>query len=343
MKKWLSLLVTLVAVIYRDSFTSPFFQDDRILLNLPLTPIANFPYRPLSQPIFYQLNYVLFGLNPLGFHLVLFLFFTGTVFLIFSLAKQILKTDLKAFVATVFYAANISLFANFYWIATSYFTVGAFFFFLTIYLYLHKKALAAFLSFLLALGSNEMAFILPIIFLLLGWFRTFWPKSLWLYFLFLPVLLVGRLVLGLPQAVDYTLSLNFLPTLRWYLFRALNLPEGVQRTTSPALYFVFVIFILLFVVSLLRYRKISFRLLIFGLAFFLLGALPFFFLPGHMSSYYLTIALFGPALIFGEIVSGKKLTALILVSYLALTVLGLEFLSQTHWIILKNTGPIGKF
>lgn len=85
------------------------------------------------------------------------------------------------------------------------------------------------------------------------------------------------------------------------------------------------------------------KLILFGAAFFVLSALPFFFLPNHMSSYYLTMALFGPALIFGKFIQGKKLTILVCLGYLLLTILGLKFLSHTHWIILKNTGPIGKF
>lgn len=85
------------------------------------------------------------------------------------------------------------------------------------------------------------------------------------------------------------------------------------------------------------------KLILFGGAFFVLSAMPFFFLPNHMSSYYLSMALFGPALIAGEILKGRKLIILFCLLYLLLTLLGLNFLSQTHWIILKNTGPIGKF
>lgn len=85
------------------------------------------------------------------------------------------------------------------------------------------------------------------------------------------------------------------------------------------------------------------KLILFGAAFFVFGALPFFFLPNHMSAYYLTIALFGPALIAGNVIKSKKLIILFFLGYLLLTIFGLQFLSATHWIILKNTGPIGKF
>lgn len=231
MKKWLSLLILLIAVIYRDSFISPFFQDDKILLNLFFWPTANFPYRPISQALFYHVSYFLFGLNPLGFHLIIFIFFAGTVILIFELAKYFLHDENKAMVATFFYALNISLFANFYWIATSYFTIGAFFFFLTIHFYTKKKWLFTAGAFLLAFGSNEMALVLPVIFLMINWLENSWPKWWWVFLVSLPILFWLRILIGFPQANDYTLAFDgrVIATFRWYLIRTLNLPEGVLR------------------------------------------------------------------------------------------------------------------
>lgn len=346
MKKWLSLLVILVALVYRNSFTSPFFQDDLVLLNLAkrgnfLQPIANFPYRPVSQPIFYWFSSSLFGANPVGFHWLLFLFFIGTLILVFKIAGVLLKDNKQAIFAAFFYATNVSLFANFYWIATSYFTIGAFFFFLTIYFYLSKKPIPCLTSYILAIGSNEIALMLPFVFILVGWFKNFWPRELWLYFVTLPAVVLWKLVIGLPTTSDYALSLNFLPTLRWYFFRAINFPESIQRVSSVVIYFPFIIFLTLLLFSLARVRDL--RLIVFSVVFFLLSALPFFFLPSHMSSYYLTMALFGSAILFSRVTNLGKLGFVAAACYLLVTILGLDFLSQTHWIILKNTGPIGQF
>lgn len=343
MKKWLSLLLVLVALVYKDSFTSPFFQDDKILLGLPLTPISNFPYRPVSQAIFYSLSQSLFGLNVFYYHLALFLAFVATIFVIFRLAKLLLKDRSKALVATFFYALNISLFANFYWVATSYFTIGALFFFLTILFYLEKKTLLTIVTYLLALGSNELAFVLPLIFAAFGWYLNSWPKRLFGFLVSLPILLWPRLLIGLPQAVDYSLSVGqSLATFRWYAIRVLNFPEGIQRSSDYLLIAAGIVAVSVFIVSFWRHRP-NFRLLTLGGIFFVLAACPFFFLPQHMSSYYLTMALFGPALVVGETVTNRKLLIVFLATYLLLTIRGLDFLRQTHWIILKNTGPIGQF
>ncbi|MCL4389950.1 MAG: hypothetical protein M1484_01200 [Patescibacteria group bacterium] len=343
MKHWLSVLpiILLTAFVYRASFTAPFFQDDKILLNLAtggnlFAPIPNFPYRPISQALFYKICFFFFGLNPLGYHLALFAFFVGTVILVFLLAQRFLDSWTRAWLVAFFYALNVSLFANFFWIATSYFSIGGFFFFLTIWLYFQKNAWPALVSFILALGSNEIAFVLPLILIIASWFQNYWPKKLGLFVGLLPIFLGLRLLVGLPTAGDYSVGLNFLSPLRWYSLRAFNLPEGVDRA-GPVFYLLFVALLAMLLVSLKNRR-----LLIFGAGFFLVGALPFFFLPAHMSSYYLTIALFGPALIFGGLVRAK-LVSLFVGVYLLLTIFGLDFLSRTHWIILKNTGPIGQF
>lgn len=238
MKSWHKILLLAIsaAILYRDSFTSAFFQDDKILLGLAnsnnlFTIIPNFPYRPISQALFYRISYLVFGLNPLGYHLVLFAFFVGSLILIFQLAKFFLHDENKSLVTVFFYAFNISIFANFYWIATSYFTIGAFFFFLTCYFYIKGKPLLTAVSFALALGSNEIALVLPIIFLAINWLEKSWPKWSWFFLISLPVLLWLRILIGLPQANDYSLVFDsrIIASLRWYLIRALNLPEGVLR------------------------------------------------------------------------------------------------------------------
>lgn len=238
MKSWHKFILIILGVIilYRDSFTSAFFQDDKILLaiansNNPLGVIPNFPYRPISQEIFYRINYLIFGLNPTGYHLVLFAFFVGTLILIFKLAKFFLHDKNRALLTVFFYAFNVSLFANFYWIATSYFTIGAFFFFLTLHYFVKKKPIFTAIAYFFTLGSNEIALVLPIIFILINWLENFWPKWTWFFVVSLPILLWLRALVGFPQSNDYSLVFDskIIYPLRWYVIRALNFPEGVLR------------------------------------------------------------------------------------------------------------------
>lgn len=162
MKNWLKILIIicLTAFVYRDSFTSRFFQDDAILLKISQTvsvfnPIPNYPYRPVAIQLFYGPAFNMFGLNPTGYHIILFVAFCATVYFVYLIARELLGKSDPAIITAFFYALNISIFANFYWIANSYFSLGAFLFFATIYFYLKSGKLSLvffYLSFILALG-----------------------------------------------------------------------------------------------------------------------------------------------------------------------------------------------
>lgn len=364
MKIWLvrhSRILSLIAIclaaalIYRESFLSPFFQDDKFYLNLKFPtdffrPIPPVHYHPISNQLFYTLSQLFFGYNYLGFHLVLFVFFCATIIVIANLSQIFLKDRLKSLLVAFFWGLNVSLFPNFYWVAISYFVLGAFFFFSSLYYFLlpgKKSLIISFILFLLSLGSNELGFIFPAIVLLFCWYRNFsWKRAL-PFVVITPILFFLRTKLvRIASSSDYTFQFNstFFATIRWYIFRILNLPEGVQRS-NIIIYIMFAIFVIFLLISLISYLRNPARnpkLLFFSTMFFLLCGLPFYFLPNHMSSYYMTYALFGPALVYSQIIN-RKLLLPIIVIYIGLTFLGLDFLSHTHWIILKNTGPIGKF
>jgi hypothetical protein len=128
-------------------------------------------------------------------------------------------------------------------------------------------------------------------------------------------------------------------TFRWYVLRSLNLPEAVKFSADWFFTGAFGLFLLT-----LFNKKIDWKLILTGVFWFVATLGIFIFLPNHMSAHYLTVALFGSSLIMSELLSkNKNILFLSLVLYLFLTVRGLEFLSKTHWIILKNTGPIGSF
>ncbi|OGG03952.1 hypothetical protein A2W14_05810 [Candidatus Gottesmanbacteria bacterium RBG_16_37_8] len=346
-------VILLTVILYWPSFSSPFFQDDVVVLRSKnisnfLTTLPKNRYYPVSVQLFYSFSKSVFGLNPFGFHLILFIFSSLSLFLIFSLARKILLDDKKAYLTVFFYAFNISLFANFYWVAVSYFVFGGFFIFLSLYFYWQKNFLTlSLISFVMALLSNELAFVYPFLLTITSWYFKKWSKSL-IFFLIIGFLyiLFKIFLIGFSTNTDYTLNFfGIFSTARWYLLRAFNLPEGIKFASDRSLLILFVIFLMFLLISFyyrLKSKKIDFRLYLFSLFWFLIGALPFFFLPMHLSSYYLTVALFGISLFFSNLLSeNPRILLLAILVYFLLTFRGLIFLSQTHWIILKNTGPIG--
>jgi hypothetical protein len=316
-KYWKGISLVLgLTVLYRDSFFAPFFQDDFILLNIAKTyglfePIANFPYRPLAIQFFYNLSS-----NPFVLHIVMFLFFSGGLFFVYKLTKNWFAVYLLAF--------NISLFPLFYWVATSYFTLAFFFVFAALYF-------GNIFLFILGLLTNELVVVFPVLFLLWSWFKNkIEVKKLLPYFIISAVYLPLRIIfIPFPKAVDYTIEIGkFLPTARWYALRIFNLPEGIRNNPQ-----ILVLFVILVLLVLFNFKNLNLRLLVFGGLWFFIGALPFFFLPGHMSAYYLTIALFGPVIFLSQTI--KKFKILFSVVYGVMAYLGLEFLKATHWIIIK--------
>lgn len=354
MKNWLKflLLLALVAFIYRDSFTSRFFQDDK--LNIEMAASRNFlavihganHYRPVSVQGFYILGELVSSGNPVGYHLLEFIFFAATLAFVYKTAFLLTHNSRQSGIITFLYGVNISLFANFFWIANSQFVIGGFFFFFSLLLFYFKKY--SWLSvpvFLLGLGSNEqilsLVLVLPVISYLL---KKPFPKYVYAALVVLAIFWIGLkiFVFGMPTNADYMISLNpptALATFRWYILRALNLPEGVKLTAD----WLFTAAWLVFLLSLIR-RKVNWKMILVGAFWFVATLGIFIFLPNHMSAHYLTVALFGSSLIISELlVKNRILLTGALALYLFLTIRGLDFLAHTHWIILKNTGPVGQF
>lgn len=333
-------------LLYRESFISPFFQDDFELLAKAkpenfFIPVPDFHFHPISNQLFYFTSKALFGQNVLGFHLLLFLAFILSLWILYLVSKLLLHSDKKALLSVFFFAFNISLFAYFYWVAVSYFVLGTFFFFLTIYLYL-KKNVWAYLAFLAALLSNELNFVLPGILILLSWYFRMWSKRLW-FFITIDLFFIGAklFLLGTPAEPDYKIVVNdqSFATLRWYLLRALNLPEGIRNGDNTVIFILFFALVALFLVSVachFKTQKPNWRLFALCAAWFIVGALPFYFLPNHMSAYYLSFSLPVVAVIFSHLFWPNKFILLSsLILYLSLAFFGLDFLSHTHWTILK--------
>lgn len=337
-------------VFYFPAFFGHFFQDDFLLLKLargnPLAILPHFPFRPVAIQLYFGLGLALFGQNPFGFHLLLFLFFLAGLYFAGEVTRHLFPNEITP--VLIFYAANVSLFPLFYWVATSYFTLALFFFFASLFLFLQKSRsslVGSILLFAAGLLSNEIILVTPVLFCLFLWLnhqKIPWRKIAWFVVVDLSYLLFRLGYTSAPLASDYRLdfSLRFLATFRWYFLRLFNLPEGIKIRGGAEIYFLFEFFVfIVFLRSIFLWQQGKFpgRYGLFALAWFFVGALPFFFIPGHMSAYYLTLSLFGPAVFLTKLFDQSKLLLLVLIVYLGLSLLGLSYLAQTHWIILRTT------
>ncbi len=356
---WLIILgiCASVGLFYLSSFSAPFYREDYefLLIQLPRDLFSAIPpvhYHPISIHLFYYFSKLAFGSSYGLYHLVLYLFYMGSFFFIYAIAREFLKSKTKAFLILILYGFNISFFPHFYWIAVSYFTIGSFFFFGAVYFFLKQKPWAAWATggFILAsLGSNDGSVVIFPLLYLLSWYQRFFPRRLIPATVLAGVFVVFRFfILKLPAEQSYSMHVDFriVKTIQWYILRALNLPEGIRFSGDLSLVILFGLLLLVLGLGFIREvgrGTLSKRLTIFGVLWFLIAGGPFFLLPDHMSAYYLTFAFLGFALIVVQLLNTKALMVVFLIIYFLMAVKGLTFLERTHWIILKTIGTPAKF
>src|SRR4030065_1319697 len=104
----LLLIILLSFVIFYPSLFSFYTNDDFFLLKISnaktITDVINFynlkqgpeglgMYRPLAMQSFFMLAWKIFDLNPLGLHVISFLFFFGIIYLVYALSKKLVDND----------------------------------------------------------------------------------------------------------------------------------------------------------------------------------------------------------------------------------------------------------
>ena len=341
MKKywWFWGICILIILIYHQTFGLYFFQDDFFSLNtsrvesfgewirlwLPNQNVVY--YRPLGIPLFFWLGQKVFGTNFLGYRLAAFLAFLATVFLVYKLAFILTGKDKVAKLTAFFYGVAPLHFLSLAWIVNFSYILGAFFYFLTIFLYI--KSLKepglfkiAVLTFGLGILTNEIVLTVPIMVLAIDcYFRKKLNLRNFLIFLSIsfPYFILRLLVTPTGGGV-YELGLSIksgVATLRWYIFWAFGLPESTSGQFASLLkinpIFVlssfwtwfkamcslaFYIFFLMACLPLLmlffqkRLRKI-WGFGVFCGFWFLVNILPFLLLPQHAYPHYGAVASFG--------------------------------------------------
>lgn len=315
-------------------------------------------YRPLSMQLFFYLTRTVFGLRPLAFHLIAFLFHLLNSFLVYHLIKILTRNKQTAFLVAFCYAVSSVHFMSLFWICEFSLILSAFFSFLSLISYLHKKQYSFIFFFLLALLSNELSATLPLIILS---YHLILKKPLAWKKLILPVIFIGSFIflrffwfttsLGESYKPHFTPG-QFLSGLRWYLFRSLSLPELIKDFLDKepflklnlftAVVFLFSSFLVpSFLLFIKKKRKINFKILLFAFSWFALSLLPVIFMPKHLLSSYLTIGLPGILLFWLYHLSllqtkfKKILIVIALGSFFASSLISVRFLKKHHWIVYR--------
>ncbi len=289
-------------------------------------------YRPLSRELIFNLYYTIFGLNAYPFRIFEFILYGINIFLIYKLVQRVFKKRIASFLAAYFFAISSANLATLYYLAGGIHSlIVTPFLILTIFFYIDfltrkdplKYFVLSFLTFLLALASDELAAAIPI---LLGITTLIYkPKNytnlqkLWPFFLITFIhLSLDIFVIGLsPGEKQYQAVFNpksIANTFTWYTVWALGLPETLVDFVMPGLklnptlmrywgsYYLIIfpsffasVFLLLSCLFYLLKNKLNLfdkKFLLFAL-WFPLCLLPVIFFPYHKSTHYLAPALVG--------------------------------------------------
>ncbi len=381
----LVLLLPVAALFYRQALGNFFFQDDffNMLLansqslgdafNIFKAPVLDFKfYRPLTTQLFWRLGQNLFGLQPLGYHLIAFGFFLVNILLVFWLVKLLCRNDGLAVLTSFFYAFSGSHFYRLFFLSQIQELALATFGLLTVIFYLRGSWL--FLAgFLLALASKETAVVIPPVLFFADWL---WQKKIKWPLLGASLMVVALYVIarlkffGFASGEAYAFNFNpkqILNNYFWYGLWGLGLPEAyvniklfkLPLLINPAIFTEFGLwgnrvlgmfagFFGLLSLGLARmwensrdrWRRIReepVNILIFGVVFFVVFLLPVAFYPFHKFAYSLTLPLCGLALILAVVVRNlsRQMIVLACFIYLLLSFSALNFNISNHWSVKR--------
>ncbi|MDI6766870.1 MAG: hypothetical protein QME52_08620 [Bacteroidota bacterium] len=316
----LALLLAFSAFyIYGQVLHYPFIQDDWCMLHaietkggsLFLTEAFSVHqhsfYRPLGHVYIFLLNSV-FHLNPFGFHLIAIVIHICNSLLLVLLSSRLIGNISIAWFTGFLYAIAVTIHMDsLSWIVGIYDLGGAFFFFLSFYLYVRERITLSSISFLFALLTKESTIILPFILFFYQLIKTKEEnKTIWdipkilislrqhIFILVIYGILRVPAIFSIDQAINnpYALKLtgphvisNLTIFCSWCI-EALN-PFFVFPTISIIL----LVGLTVLIVIIQRKRKSEYYTIIFLISWMIIGLLPVLFLENHFYRYYLTYSL----------------------------------------------------
>lgn len=369
-------------IIFYPNFLLYFHQDDFInfsLVNNFASVISSFNifqphpdflfYRPIPVYLYFYIFKKLFGFNPLGFHLVNYVFFVLLILLVYRLVSKLTKKNLTALIVTTIFAINSTHFAAMASGAYSHEIIFSIFSVLTIYFFLAKNNLISLFFLILAFMSKETAVMLPPIISIILFMRSksikqFFNqiKILFPFFLILVIYLFGHFFYyGLPQSSSYQFILGKqnLNILAWYTLWSFSVPNILVDFIGPGLrinpiFFavsglngsIFIYSLITFILSMvflslkgfqkLIFNNESLRLILIGLLWFILGLVPVLIFPLHKLAIEQSFPMIGLILSVSIIITNSLYNHKKVVKFLAILTLVTYVVLATNSIYLAR-------
>ncbi|MDY6972933.1 MAG: hypothetical protein SV775_11445 [Thermodesulfobacteriota bacterium] len=360
------LIVSVIAVVcavYWQSLFLSFIQDDWGLLrflqeNSSFTALDFFKYestlfyRPLAQAYMF-LMYKLFGPNPIPFHVAALFIHAINACLVALILNIIIRDRLISYLAALVYVAAIAIHLDpLAWMVGIYDVLGAFFFFMCMWLFLRNQPAISMIFYFLGCLVKESVVLIPVLLFSYPFIRhptaklkdqvlAYWKKTIPFLLamgVVLTIRLSGNSPFELPAAHPYLFDLkgfHFIRNILIYPAWMLQSFFPFVSVKQPAFQFLtFLVGLVLsygiFVTFRMRGEESNHRRVLFFFVWIIVGLLPALFLANHTYRYYCTYSL--PAFIASFLllfkciflsidVRGKVISA-ILISISSLAVIG---------------------
>src|SRR3989338_2582207 len=341
----LFLLPLLCLLVYLPALHHDFISDDRPLV-VENPYIKSWKYLPemlsrdawnISEPTNYwrpvfsislALDYFLWGLNPLGFHLTNILLHAINTVLLFSLGRKLLNTTCAVLASLLFALHPIQAHAvNF--ISTRGELLAAFFILFSFRTFLSGRTIPFAIAFTLALLSKETSMVFPLAVLFAGIIveKSRQDLRLILAFAILGLYLVIRLSLGFsfsliplifsyqaPWDTRFLLAFKALALYFLAIFNLFEIPHPFWTVEMPTSvndpYVISGVLILLFLLRAIWKAEKKEPIVAFGLAWFLIYFLPISNLKQlnqPMAEHWLYIPMVGLSLAFETAIDALSL------------------------------------
>ena len=384
MKKFIFIVALVLAagVFFYQSFSNYFFQDDFFDIVLSRSqslgsafdifrkPILDFVfYRPITTQLFWNLSYKQFGLNPLGYHLISFVFFSINILLVWYLVKLLTSKVSVTYLTTFLYAFSSTHFYRLFSL-TQFQEIGLTCFVLLTTIFYIKRNKLSLLFFILALMSKETAVITPVILCIYDLFyKRKWSKLLTLHFLILAFYFITRFIFfGFASGSSYNYDFHPKQVLNnyfWYFLWGLGIPESfvnlklffVNKFNDVGQFQSFsffntdvftsfgiwggpivVSFCLFILTALLGFTRKNLEVIfkrefLFAVSLFVFFLLPVAFFPFHKFAYSLTLPVAGLCLALAIFISNLsfRFVVFLVFFYFILSFFTQQYNLSHHW------------
>ena len=364
-RKALYLILLLSFLMFFKGLFVFFVQDDFFLLKISsihssldffrlFIPLMEVPwYRPLSSQVFFGLGQLIFGYNPMFFHIITFFTQGAVIVFLFKLIQRVTNRALLAFVSVYIYGIHAVHLVSLSWLAAYSFVLGPLTTVAVFFLYTQKRYGWALLVFIAGLLTTELQIILPVGLLAYHFFRR---EKIKIFPLTIFILVSGCFfyIRFVAFQIDtqtnlYQLGIsNTIATTKFYILQLLGFPMLV--THMPIYFLIPTVlsgfsFLMILGIGFLQFFKTiqnhPWWIYFFGFIGFLYVT-PFLFLPNHIAPHYLSFALIGISVILAYLIElatnhffARFKTVFVLYSFFILQYFNILWTYQTHWIFRR--------